>query len=712
MIKRTIMPYPQKLNDTGARILIGEPSLGDFQVSFYGCSQTVQDKFKDILSAKAAVTEPYEGSYQIELRVDASDSHFADIAGSEAYYIHITEEKTLLCGSGNGGIYYAVLTFASLIEADSRGIYLPVLELLDYPHYRTRGMFIESRWNDLMTLSDWYEAVDYFASMKYNTLIISVYGCWSMQYDQRLSQYLYIPIQRYPQLKTPKHFKYYSPSTGSWVVKKDVLPTMYEEDFLGHIIRYGAERNVQVFPLFNSLGHNTLLPGILPDISAMDENGKATGFGMCLQNEKTYEVILGIYDEIIDRYLKPHHIRSIALGMDELQNSKGIDPADLLKVFSPFCKCPKCRNTAFPELLSDYVIRLLKHLKARGMENVYLYFDTLARHDLLTQDFADRLRQEDVYDITVIDWWNYSAYEKFITDSKGDRINDLFRGIIKPMAGYENWSNYMDSAPNVQICMEYADKFHLEGVIPYASYDRMYDINYRYIAECAWQWNTKGDYEEFSERYFAANFPHSYSDAKRSWELVSRKTRPYEYDLDLPGNSEYSYYTYSYLSDAHEWPRDHIAELFAKIRKNERRYMDHITDVYLRTGEALRFFEGSQAEVSRINTVFSDNCRNLHVICDELLTLSFLEQNYGKGLCDSAYCLKELDRLITSRKRMMMHAEQTRNHASLYHALRNMSIMLDYLISLREDFAAASEQTAEAFLPHSDRSRALFRFLR
>lgn len=715
MIKKAIMPYPQQICDSGKCVRIGEPAAAEFRLSFRGCSKETENLLKDTLCAKFAVLEPFDGNYQIELKVDASDDRFKEHVGHEAYYISITDKKAVLCGAGDGGAYYATLTFASLIQVNSKEVCLPIVEIFDYPKYKTRGIFIESRFNDLMSLEEWYGAVDYFAAMKYNTMIIGVYGCWSMQYDHRLSQYLYIPIKKYPQLKTPKNFKYYSPSKDAWIYKKEVLPTMYEQDFLGDIIKYAKARNVQVIPLFNSLGHNTLIPGAIPEISVKDENGVETGFGMCMQNEKTYEVMFSIYDEIIDRYLSPNDIKSIAIGLDEVQNGRGIDKNDLHKEFSPICKCEKCRKKEFAGLMAEYVIKILKYLKGRGMENVYLYHDMLAKHGLLNEEFADRLREEGVYDITVIDWWNYhNDYEKFCSII-GNKMNSLFRGIIKPMTGYENWINYMDSSPNEQICMEQAEKFGLEGVISYASYEHMYDINYRYIAECAWQWNTEGDYEEYSQRYFASNFPGCYSDAKRSWELIMRRTRSYEYDLQLPDLIEYSYYPYSYLNKDHDWPRDNVGELFHKIYADKRRYIDHLTDVYLRSKEALAFFESAYAQPSDINEIFADNCRVINVMCDEHLTLYFLNENYGNGLCDEAYFVCELDRLILARKRMMLRAEKVRGRSTMYHAMRNMSIMLEFLVSLREDFA---DKIQKGLKPQFDvensanRDGALFKFLR
>ena len=47
-----------------------------------------------------------------------------------------------------------------------------------------RGHFMECRYgSDFMTLDDRKDAIDYFADMKINTLIIGLYGCWPRQYD-------------------------------------------------------------------------------------------------------------------------------------------------------------------------------------------------------------------------------------------------------------------------------------------------------------------------------------------------------------------------------------------------------------------------------------------------------------------------------------------------------------------------------------------------
>ena len=85
------------------------------------------------------------------------------------------------------------------------------------------------------------------AGMKMNQLVVSVYGCWCVQYDGRVSEYMYVPIKKYPKLKTPVVVRYYSPKKGGWV-DYETLPPMFEEDFLGDLIAYGKTKGVTVFP--------------------------------------------------------------------------------------------------------------------------------------------------------------------------------------------------------------------------------------------------------------------------------------------------------------------------------------------------------------------------------------------------------------------------------------------------------------------------------
>src|SRR5699024_1465358 len=159
-----------------------------------------------------------------------------------------------------------------------------------------------------------------------------------------------------------------------------------------------------VFPLFNSYGHNTLIPSQYPEVSAKDENGEPSLTGFCTANPKTYEIMYNIYDEIIDKYLVPNGIDSFHVGLDEVWDGIAQNAEDIFKDCSPWCKCPKCRNISHSDLIINHAIKLLKHLKSRDMKNIYMYHDMIIRpggkagptED--TETMAQALKENDLMD--------------------------------------------------------------------------------------------------------------------------------------------------------------------------------------------------------------------------------------------------------------------------------------------------------------------------
>nr|MBQ4320048.1 family 20 glycosylhydrolase [Clostridia bacterium] len=270
----------------------------------------------------------------------------------------------------------------------------------------------------------------YLASMKYNQVTVGVYGCWGYQYDNIIQEYLYIPFKGYPQLQTPRQIKYYSVAERKWIYKKNILPTMFTDDYFGDLVAYGKKHNIKVKPLFNSLGHNTLIPRIIPEISAKDENGELTGRGFCTSNPETYKVMFDLYDEIIDRYLAPNGVDAMEIGMDEVSVNN-------------FCKCEKCREKSHGDIIIDYVIELCKHLKAKGMKSVYIYHDMIMgldvingtnqfEHAITHEEIFNRFKEADVADVAVIDWWSYSTDPNLF---RGKELSTYFRAITTPFNG-------------------------------------------------------------------------------------------------------------------------------------------------------------------------------------------------------------------------------------------------------------------------------------
>ena len=289
-ITKILIPKPQKMEDKKELVKVAGFNKFSCDVVLYAQSDLAIEA-KNLISKKLydlCVTNA-PGSYQVTLKKDPENPVFKDISKKEAYFIDIKQDEAVLCGADNAGVFYAATTLVQMFQVKGDDICLPQCHILDWPSFEKRGHFIESRYgSEFLTLSDWYDFIDYMASMKLNRLTIGVYGCWGSQYDGRRMEYLYVPIKKYPELKTPKNSKYYSVKEQKWVHEDGIVPPIYDEDFLGKIIAYGKRKNVLVKPLVNSLGHNTLIPRRIPETSAKNEYGSPKGVGFCTNADKTY----------------------------------------------------------------------------------------------------------------------------------------------------------------------------------------------------------------------------------------------------------------------------------------------------------------------------------------------------------------------------------------------------------------------------------------
>ena len=700
-------PTPREITDSGKLVKIATLAGCGFNIKVKGEGAILTSATEFLtaeLNKKCAILPPFEGKYSISFSVSRRDPRLAG-KGEEAYAVSITEKSAKLVSATDRGSYYAAVTLAELIEVRGNGVYLPVCEMVDYPKFTKRGVLVESRYNDFMTLDDWKSAVDDFARLKLNKMEVATYGCWSMQYDGKRSEQQYIPFKTLPEFSNPKARKFYSVKEGGWVNIPDTEPTMYSEDFFGEVIAYGKKKNVEVFPLFNSLGHNTLLPRIMPEISAIDADGNPTHNGLCTANEKTYETIFALYDELIDRYLAPNGITSFAVGLDEVGDAA-------------FCKCPACRDRSKPDIFIDHAIRLLKYLKSKGMKEVYVYNDMfLYIFDNLDEKLAQRFKDAGVYDIMVMDWWNYGAGVDFFRGLAG-KINKSFeKSIIRPMSGYWHWQGWSDNTLNISECAAKGEEVGFDGMISYSSYEPCLDYNYSFLSEACW--SPIGDKVKapilFAEKYIARNYPDHTSEALDSWMHIRHRLHPYNYTEKPPANSEFAQYVYSYVKAGMDYPRNHIAEIMAKIDSNPARYLTYLEELNARAAKAYSFFTGDESTPSHVNENMVTTIAEQMAYSNEMLTLYRIYKDSPTGKLSNGEIEELVRSLIRARKAHMLRVENSRLEAIRHQTLRMMTVNLEYLWELLckvEEAIAAGEQFVYDPEATLDRTAPVFKFLR
>lgn len=670
-LEKALIPKPQHIKNFNKEIKIAEFKAPKFTIDVK-CDGDIVSSGLDFFKEKLydlALLESFdnkESEYKIIVKIDAKEIKLANIDNKEAYYIAVDDNEAVVCGADEAGVLYGLITLADLLHKEGSEIFLAKCEIVDYPDFIRRGHFMECRYgSEFMTKEDWFGVIDDMAKMKLNQLTIALYGCWKIQYDGVYAEYLYMNIKKYPFLKTYKKIKYYSVVDGKWVFKNDMLPSLYVEDFLGELIAYGQKKNVEVKPLFNSLGHNSLIPRMIPEVSAKKEDGESTGFGFCTQNEKTYEVMFNIYDEIIDRYLKPNGADSIEIGLDE--------------VWDPYiCHCEKCKERPQSELMTEYVINLCKYLKNKGMKHIYVYHDMFFHDfDILNEEMCERFKKEGIYDEVVFDWWAYEAPEALYTKREKD-VHGLFRSVAKPFTGYYNWSTPTENNDNVRAVAKVARKHNFEGIETYSSFEHSYDKNYLTVADVAWNKNEIENELDFNERYAYRYYPENTGDALNAFNCIHEFMNR-ENDFMNPLSSRFE--NYDYFVPGKFFPD----VVFEMIKNNEKHDLEYLEFLRRNSKFAMEFFENS-GRIDKINDIWIINTKHYYITSDEYLTLYDLEKRYNDNDVDAFKVIDELTRLILQREKLMKLIEITRIPATAHTYLRNMSVYRQYMIDLRKYF--------------------------
>lgn len=678
--KKILIPYPQNITDSKGDILIGKLSKPYFNFENTATGEVADEAeklFWQKISEKTAIIKGCtQADYKIELSVCANEFEGACI--KDSYKIKISKTHAQIIGYDQGGLYYGVVTFLTLVHTIGSDVLIPELEIYDYPDFKTRSQFMECRFgSDFMTLEDWKSAIDYFSMLKINKLTIAVYGCWGVQYNMR-SEYLYVPFKNHPNLKTPRDIKYYSVKDRKYIVRENVLPPMYEQDFFAQLVQYGKKKNMMVTLLFNSLGHNGLIPRVYPEIASVGEDGKPKLNSFCTNNPKTYEFMFGIYDELIEKYLAPYGIDEIAVGLDECC----VTPE--LKMGAN-CWCDKCQGRIFTEDLIQYTINICKYLISKGMKSIYVYFDMFFLYDVnvLDSELKQRFIDEGIYDYIVIDWWNYESIEEIMFNKKLHLVNSVFRSIMKPMTGYFHWSLPGDRVENITKLAKLAKKLNMEGIEPYGCYDDSFDKNFKCSADCSWNASTADNLECFNERYIASTFPENIDGAKEIMSIM-RELMCSDAVEHCFGNILCFQLEYYMHAGWNPEPTNFPGEQFSRMLDNESEYFPYLYDVLEKADKAAKWFEACVP--SKIVDVWTIIAKHYRILTDTYCTFIHLYKEYNADKVEAQCVVSEMNRLYNEWESVMKYAEEVHIEANNYIYLRNMNVFREFILDMKTYF--------------------------
>jgi hexosaminidase len=274
----------------------------------------------------------------------------------EGYRITITPKQVLIAGKG-AGLFYGIQSFIQLIPADRMATAnLPCVQITDYPRFAYRGMMLDVC-RHFFSVEFIKKYLDLMAAYKLNNFH------WHLTDDQGWR----IEIKKYPKL-TQIGSQRAETVIGNY---RDRTPQQYDntpyggyytQDQIRDVVKYAADRYINVVPEIEMPGHSTAALAAYPELSC-DPSKQYQVVGtwgvfhdIYCPSDKTFDFLQDVLTEVMDLFPSKY----IHIGGDEA-------PKDAWQK-SSFCQ-KMMRDLGLKtedELQSYFIQRIEKFVNSKG----------------------------------------------------------------------------------------------------------------------------------------------------------------------------------------------------------------------------------------------------------------------------------------------------------------------------------------------------------
>lgn len=218
---------------------------------------------------------------------------------AEGYILELTDNGVLIQARNQKGLFYGCQTLEQLME-DSRDFNtrIPCMKITDYPAVAYRAVHFDTK-HHLDHTEYYYRAIDKLARYKINAVI------WEIEDKLRYTR---------------------RPEIGA--------PNAISKQEMAAICKYAQERNVEISPLVQGLGHASF---ILKHHWELREN-PASDWEFCPSDPRTYELQFDLYEDAIEampygRYLHVGGDEITAIGIDARCKATGKNAFELQMIW-------------------------------------------------------------------------------------------------------------------------------------------------------------------------------------------------------------------------------------------------------------------------------------------------------------------------------------------------------------------------------------------
>ncbi|MBR6471454.1 MAG: family 20 glycosylhydrolase [Victivallales bacterium] len=470
--------YPQP-----KQVILGEgisELARDVRLTTNNVSPVERKALRLILSDADVHVVANKKKYVIDARVENEDAFdFKDvpeILRREFYELRIQGSEIFIRTPHQEGIVWAAQTLSTLFHIMFNGFAVPNLIIRDWPSIPLRGVLTDCNWgNERMSRTDWYQAIDAISSFKLNAMCVGVYNCepsCRVSHPEMPSEFMMTPVSQEPTDTDPRslsHFRYYNLKYDRWY-EREVPPAMFEEDFFEDVINYGRERGVAIYPYFNLLSSSTLLPTILPELSAKNAKGKPTHAALCLTSKAAREGLLEFLGKFLAKFY-PDGVKYFHVGLAELKDIHAHEEDGGCE--SAWCKCAQCKAISEDKRLAAFLEFLVKGLVARGVEKVVIYSNLLNELKGFRAAVASLLKKASVKGHLAVDFQDRGNErgKKYTAVCTPKGFADSW---ISPLGGVGNYSNYVSCRSLLDAGVFAAFRLGFQGIMSAYQFDPAY----------------------------------------------------------------------------------------------------------------------------------------------------------------------------------------------------------------------------------------------
>jgi hexosaminidase len=241
---------------------------------------------------------------------------FAAGTSAEAYRLEVSPQRVHILAADARGLFYGAISLWQLASSDAGAgaVSLPAVRIDDSPRFPWRGYLLDSA-RHYETVEQIELLLDMMAVHKLNTFH------WHLTDDQGWR----LEIRAYPQLTRIGGCRAPAEDAGG-----APLCGWYNQQDIRHLVRYAAERNINIVPEIDVPGHATAAIAAYPELGVSDQPIAVSNQGGIHANlfnveESTFAFLDTVLGEIAELFPGPF----VHIGGDEAIKNQWNDSAQV-----------------------------------------------------------------------------------------------------------------------------------------------------------------------------------------------------------------------------------------------------------------------------------------------------------------------------------------------------------------------------------------------